>query len=477
MDPSLEFYRSILHLRSSERRERIQHLPESERDRVRIIVEREEDAQKREEAIAGRDLVQMALESLSEITGNDYLESALLGRTTYYYDECMMIRRITNRVAESSSTLVHRISGFDQHVDPFCLDAWKLVYCDVCYVDGGSATLQEIFEARLREEELQTPAEQARELVRDSGLKIARRNAKWMIPAIERLSAEERDEPDQEERELRDRLLQQGKYDELVERLEKQRVYTKALERLWKQVSPAPPAWIQKILETREEFGFVYYRSREVYQSRYNWNSVWSRIRNTSSPLRVTWASIHCQGRDNWMKLSSLPIEHWPVFSPDEGMAEDEDLRKHFKEYSKGNRSKTEEDEKKKKKKRKRKNTEENDDDLLSPGILRNTFIVIPIEFVSGNLNIEESDVYDPCWVWAYDADWDSSEEEETIVDGEKYQGRVKVAKWSVNSWFYAARWEGVSLRDMWLKAQQHPDKLWICYTREFEQWDHEPFI
>ncbi|KAI7762972.1 hypothetical protein LZL87_013074 [Fusarium oxysporum] len=100
----------------------------------------------------------------------------------------------------------------------------------------------------------------------------------------------------------------------------------------------------------------------------------------------------------------------------------------------------------------------ENDDDLLSPGILRNTFIVIPIEFVSGNLNIEEK-------------------EEETIVDREKYQGRVKVAKWSVNSWFYAARWEGVSLRDMWLKAQQHPDKLWICYTREFEQWDHEPFI
>jgi hypothetical protein len=118
----------------------------------------------------------------------------------------------------------------------------------------------------------------------------------------------------------------------------------------------------------------------------------------------------------------------------------------------------------------------EEKDNLLSPGILRNTFIVIPIEFVSGNLNIEESDFYDPCWVWAYDADWDSSEEE-TVVDGEKYQGRIKVAKWSVNSWFYAARWEGVSLRDMWLKAQRHPEKLWICYTKELEEWDHEPYV
>jgi hypothetical protein len=112
----------------------------------------------------------------------------------------------------------------------------------------------------------------------------------------------------------------------------------------------------------------------------------------------------------------------------------------------------------------------------LSPGFLRNTFIVIPIELIPRNLKREERECLDPYWVWAYDADWDNSEEE-TIFEGEKYQGRVKVAFWSINSWFYAARWEGVSLRDMWLKAQQHPEKLWICYTKELEEWDHEPYV
>ena len=114
--------------------------------------------------------------------------------------------------------------------------------------------------------------------------------------------------------------------------------------------------------------------------------------------------------------------------------------------------------------------------DVLSPGFLRNTFIVIPIDLVDGNRSIEESDCLDPCWVWAYDADWDSSQGD-TVFNGDRYEGRVKVAKWSLNSWFYGARWEGVSVRDMWLKAQLHPDKMWICYTKELEEWDHEPYV
>lgn len=112
----------------------------------------------------------------------------------------------------------------------------------------------------------------------------------------------------------------------------------------------------------------------------------------------------------------------------------------------------------------------------MSPGFLRNTFIVIPMEFIYGNRSREEGDFLNPCWVWAYDADWDSSEEE-TVFNGEKYQGRVKVPHWSVNSWFYSARWEGVSLRDMWFKEQQHPERLWTCYTKKWEEWDHEPYI
>ncbi|KAL6922728.1 hypothetical protein FSST1_000002 [Fusarium sambucinum] len=160
----------------------------------------------------------------------------------------------------------------------------------------------------------------------------------------------------------------------------------------------------------------------------------------------------HCQGPGNSMVLRRLETEKWPTFYPDESMAEDDDLRKHFREYR------------------------EENDSLLPAGILRNTFIVIPIELTSEeNLQRPEDELLDPYWVWAYDADWDS--EEETVFNGKKYQGRVKVAIWSVNSWFYAARWEGVSLQDMWLKAQQLPEKAWICYTKKFEEWDHELYI
>jgi hypothetical protein len=317
-----------LDLPRSERRERLRHLPQSEHARVWMIVDREQKAQRLQELIAGRDLVQVALTNLSEITANMRLKYTLLGRNIYPYDENMMVTRITNDVARVSSSLVDYIAGFDHSPQPLPLDAWKLVYCDIYYVDRGNATLPEIYQTRCREEELQTPAARARELVRDNDLRLARRNAKWMIPAIERLSEKEQTQWTLEDAKLVQELMKQGNYEEALKPLSKRHEYEGTLKRIWTQVSPAPPAWIQKILETREQFGFVYYRSREVYQTRYNWKSIWSRIRNTSSPLRVGWPSIHTQGRDNWMKLNSLPTEHWPIFSPNEDMAEDDDLRK-----------------------------------------------------------------------------------------------------------------------------------------------------
>ncbi|KAI3576563.1 hypothetical protein IWW34DRAFT_702524 [Fusarium oxysporum f. sp. albedinis] len=426
MDPNLELCRSLMHLTSTERRQRLQHLPPEEYARVRVIVEREQEAQKLDELIAGRDLC----------------------------DEDKMVERITNDVARASSSLVNYIANFDQSPQPLRLDAWKLVYCDVYYVDGGSATLQEIYEERLREEELQTPAARARELVRYNALRKARRNAKWMIPAIKCFSDEVQAQVDQEHRQSMEPFLQLCQDERMRETILAPQGYDKTLERIWKQVSPAPPAWIQKILEAQEQFGFVYYMSRKVEQKHgYDWHSAWGSINEHSLPNRVTWHSIHCQGYDNSLALRRLETEKWPTFYPNERMAEDDDLRKHFREYR------------------------EENDDLLPAGILRNTFIVIPIELTSEeNRQRTEGELLDPYWVWAYDADWGSSEEE-TVFDGEKYQGRVKVAIWSVNSWFYAARWEGVSLRDMWLKAQQHPEKMWICYTKKLEEWDHEPYI
>ncbi|GKU21533.1 unnamed protein product [Fusarium langsethiae] len=327
MDPNLELCRSLKHLTCTERRQRLQHLPPEEYARVRIIVEREQEAQKLQELIAGRDLIQMALTDPSEIIACQSLKYALLGRTTYKRDEDKVVERITNSVARTSSILVDYIARFDQSPQPFRLDAWKLVYCDVCYVDGGG--LQEIYEQRLREEELQTPIARARELVRYNALRKARRNAKWMIPAIERFSDEAQAQVDQEYRQHMETLLQFCQDERMRKNILAPRRYQETLTRIWKWVSPAPPAWIQKILEAKEQFGFIYYKSREVEQRHgSNWRSVWSGINQHSLQDRVGWDSIHCQGHDNWMALHRLETEKWPTFSPNESMAEDDDLRK-----------------------------------------------------------------------------------------------------------------------------------------------------
>ncbi|KAJ4128999.1 hypothetical protein NW768_007526 [Fusarium equiseti] len=490
MDLNLDLYRSISHLPFSERRKRVQHLSKEERNRVRIIVEREEDDRRLEEDIAGRDLVEVALADPSEM--HTRLKLTLLGRTIHSRDESTMVKRITNNLANSGCTLISYAARFDHSTTVLPLDAWKLVYCDLYYIDGCDATLQQIYEARLREEDLQTPAARARELVRDNNLKKARRNARWMIPALERPWTDEDPPRPNPFEEAINRIIKNSPIPEEVAKLfedhkmiEKSREQWKKaepkrrLETLWNQVSPAPPAWMKKVLDDQVQFGFIYYLSREANgKYGHHWKSEWLRIDNTCAPLGVCWSCIHTQGKDNWFTMHRLEAENWPVFSPDETLAEDDDLRKHFKQYSEKNKSDTKEDRKMMimiRNKNKHRRVQEYTD-VLSPGFLRNTFIVIPIELVDGNRSIEEGDFLDPCWVWAYDADWDSSQDE-TVFNGEKYQGRVKVAKWSLNSWFYGARWEGVSLRDMWLKAQQHPEKMWICYAKEFEEWDHEPYI
>ncbi|EKJ74238.1 hypothetical protein NXS19_005905 [Fusarium pseudograminearum] len=464
MDPNLELYRSVLDLPPSERRERLRHLPQAEQARVWMIVDREVKAQRLEELVAGRDLVQLALTNPSEIITNMRLKYTLLGRSIYPHDENMMVTRIANDVARTSQTLVDYIAEFDQKARPLALDAWKLVYCDLCYIDGGSATLQEVYETRLRDEELQTPAEQAREIVRYKMLKKARRNAKWMIPAIQSLSSEQQAQWTVEDSRFAQGVAIQGKPDQALPLLLKQLEYEGTLKNLWKQVSPAPPAWMQHIIDTREQWGFVYYLSREVHERHGNdWESLWSGIKSSWTDTfsgrdmaDATWMSIHCQGEDNRRQiLEPLLTEDWPTFRSQDNLSEYSGMRRHFKEYT-GERG-----------------------SLLSPGVLRNTFIVIPLELVpavSEDGGFGDNHNLNPYWVWACDADWDSSDEE-TVVDGDKYEGRVRVAIYSLNSWFYAARWEGVSLKDMWLKAQQHPEKLWICYAKRLEEWDHEPYI
>ena len=91
-----------------------------------------------------------------------------------------------------------------------------------------------------------------------------------MIPAIERFSEEAQAQVDQEHRQSMEPFLKFCKDDRMRQSILAPRGYEKTLERIWKWVSPAPPAWIQKILEVKKQFGFIWYMSREVQQKHGN---------------------------------------------------------------------------------------------------------------------------------------------------------------------------------------------------------------
>ncbi|KAH9233591.1 hypothetical protein K456DRAFT_1724512 [Colletotrichum gloeosporioides 23] len=77
----------------------------------------------------------------------------------------------------------------------------------------------------------------------------------------------------------------------------------------------------------------------------------------------------------------------------------------------------------------------------------------------------------------AYDAGWKPALADTTGSDGEEYRGRVKLPIECLDTWFYAARYEGVRLKDMRLKAQTHRSKWLICYSNLMENWNHESYI
>ncbi|RYO83982.1 hypothetical protein DL762_005884 [Monosporascus cannonballus] len=404
-------------------------------DRIRLIHQQRRDkrTQLRDESIGGRDLVATALSDSSEILAHRALRDALLGRTCYPPDERAMVKRITNNAIQSHDYLIAYAANPEDGRMPALLDAWKIIICDVRYLEEG-ANLQDAYDAQLREEELQTAAERAREVVRTEDEKIARRNAKWVIPLLEGLSPEE----------LAQMELQDGG----------------ATKAIWKQVSPAPPAWIQQIVDTQQPWGFVFYKTREVEQKYgHKWPETWDAIRENTSwipyhtgeerPLAYAClVSIHCRGNKSILK--KLWTEDWATGPVAGDLAADDALQRHFKDYR---------------------------ESLSSPGILRNTFIVVDAGCIPEDLWECNRPGYEIFWVWAYDADWEPSSTNDTASDGEEYQGRVKVPIYCLNAWFYAARYEGVSLRDMWLKAQNHPAKLWICYSKPLEEWRHESYI
>jgi hypothetical protein len=200
-----------------------------------------------------------------------------------------MVLRVSNNECRHREDLIGRAANPEDGRFPARLDAWKLIVCDVRLLEDD-ASLQDAYDAQIQEEKLQTLAERAREIVRTEDEKMARRNARWFIPAIERLSPEELAQMDLG--------------------------YNNATKTIWKQVSPAPPAWIQQIVDAKQPWGFVFYKTREVEQSYGNqWAAAWSSIGEQMSLPHSDWdersagyaclRNIHCQGN------RSVVMHHW----------------------------------------------------------------------------------------------------------------------------------------------------------------------
>lgn len=269
----------------------------------RILRDRQRAADRRQRETEGVDLVAMALENPSDVRNNGIRRGALLGREPYYYDEVMMVRRITGGVCGNVDSLYNHGAHPGAPGTLPTVDCWKLIVCDARPAED-SADLDRQYRAQLLAEELQTPEERAREAVRDDGERTARRNAKLMVPALEKLSPE--------------------KHAMMLER--------KTLYTVWQKVMPKAPFWIADITDEKCDWGFVFYRSAEVMQRVGDcWDDALERLEGLDElfysdnlaerPIFATAgpSSIHSAGKNF--------LQYWsPVFVEDAAFA-DGDVR------------------------------------------------------------------------------------------------------------------------------------------------------
>lgn len=273
---------------------------------------RENSIRRRGEFIAGRDLVAITLSNdPGDVLQQPSLRRAVLGRPAYAFDEEVFIKRISNGAYGTCSRLMSAAAVPDDGRMVPILDVFKLIICDARCLEEGES-LQNAYDAQLREEELQTPTERAREIVRTEDEKTARRNAKLIIPHLERLSP---DELAQMERD-------QGG----------------AIKEIWKQIAPPPPAWIQKIVDAQQPWGFVFYKNRVAEKEfGHDWEDVWSEIKQCTDRMPVAingerdheytlLSSIHTGGNERNMRR--LWTTDWAAGPIDPDLSEDDALRR-----------------------------------------------------------------------------------------------------------------------------------------------------
>lgn len=273
---------------------------------------REKSIRARSEFMAGRDLVAITLSNdPSEILQQPSRRRAVLGRAAYAFDEEAFIQRISNGAYRTCCHLMSAAAVPDDGRMVPILDVFKLIICDARCLEEGES-LQDAYDAQLREEELQTPTERAREIVRHEDEKTARRNAKLIIPHLERLSPEE----------LAQMERDQGG----------------AIREIWKQIAPPPPAWIQQIVDAQQPWGFVFYKNRVAEQEMgHDWDDVWDEVLQCTDRMPVAingernheytlLSNIHTGGNNRNMR--NLWTTDWAAGPIDEDLSEDDALRR-----------------------------------------------------------------------------------------------------------------------------------------------------
>lgn len=303
----------------AERAERVKRfLKESPEERkARLEERRAKLLETRKESVAGRDLAAEVLSHPDPSKSPDIMtfRQVLFNRPVSLLYEMPLVKRITNNAFSHWYHVVlgaayPEVPGDCRNRMPALSDAWKMVICDMRYIDEG-ASIHEAYETQLREEELQTPEERARERIRREDEKLARRNAKWVIPVLESLTAEELARMEEDE--------------------------GGATLAIWKQVSPAPPAWVQHIADTQQRWGFVFYKSSHVQKMfGRRWDDVWEKIRQRTYSIALPEGerdlrfakleSIHCKG--HMSTLQRLWTEQWATVPNLSILADEDALRR-----------------------------------------------------------------------------------------------------------------------------------------------------
>ncbi|KAF7552509.1 hypothetical protein G7Z17_g4261 [Cylindrodendrum hubeiense] len=343
---------------------------------------RRQAIRRRFKAIEGLDIVAMAL---SGEYLNPNLQAAVLGQTPYTPDQTAFLRSLNGYKEEMGDIhafqrRVYKIRDLDlwwcsAELCKFALCDWRIPRYAKDYNNTG---LEDMYQKQLGRERKNDRREQARALVREINLKRAQYWARKMLTEFEAAA---------------------GRGEQLD-----------ALK-AWAGMRISKPSWIQEIMESDEEYGFVIYKSHEIENrpavAEGRWLEVWDGSGDLDSDLFKSYIAACGSVYGGW-SLNTHELNYDSECGP-------------------------------------------------RPNKLLPT--ELPTFFLWA---------YDPDWkppippgdTTKYEPAIEACACRGTFVGGhggadeDGYQGRVKVAIRDLYGWFYYARSTGVDLKDLWRKAQ-----------------------